>query len=247
VPMPCLDIVIPVYNEEKNILRVLKAFEKEVNVPIRVFICYDHETDTTLPVLNENRFSYDVIPIKNKGKGAHGAVITGLYESDAHAVISYMADDDYNAAKLNEIYEKSLQGYDIVCPSRFIHGGSMKGCRWQKAFLVRSVAFTLHFFGGLPVHDPTNGFRMFSRRLLECVEIESKAGFTYSIELLAKCQRLGWPIYELPVQWIERSDGKSRFNIFKWAGDYLQWYFYIFATKYKWVYCVMRKKGLTKK
>ena len=232
MPEPYIDIVIPVYNEDKNILRVLHAFEKEIKIPFRVLICYDRDTDTTLPVIRDNRFSFEVLAVKNEGKGAHGAVITGLYKSDAFAVISYMADDDYNAAKINDIYAKSLQGYDIVCPSRFIKGGNMIGCRWQKAFLVRSVAFTLHYLGRLPVHDPTNGFRMFSRKLLQNVKIESQAGFTYSIELLAKCHRLGWNMGEVPVEWYERTEGQSRFNIMKWARDYLKWYFYIFATSY---------------
>lgn len=106
----------------------------------------------------------------------------------------------------------------------------MRGCPWIKALLVRTTAFTLHYFAGIPTHDGTNGFRMFSRRLLDQVRIESSEGFTYSLELLVKCHRLGWKIGEVPATWNERTHGSSRFRVFHWAGAYLTWYFYAFGT-----------------
>jgi dolichol-phosphate mannosyltransferase len=124
------------------------------------------------------------------------------------------------------------QGCDVVCASRFIPGGSMIGCRWYKAVPVRLVALTLHSLARLPAHDPTNALRLFSRRLLDRVRIESSEGFTYSIELLVKCHRLGWRIGEVPAQWFERREGASRFRVFNWAPAYLRWYLYAYATTY---------------
>lgn len=227
-----IDIVIPVYNEKENILSTLKAFEREVHSPVRILICYDHDEDTTLKVLQSYQGHLPIIPVKNRGKFAHGAVTSGFRFSDAPAVIAYMADDDYNARMIDPMIEAFGQGAEVVCPSRFIPGGKMVGCRWQKAALVRIAAFGLHIFGRLPAHDPTNGFRLFSRRLLDRTSIESTEGFTYSIELLAKCHRLGWKIVELPAQWFERSHGSSRFQVFRWAPAYLRWVSYIFATTY---------------
>ena len=43
---------------------------------------------------------------------------------------------------------------------------------------------------------------------------------------LAKGNRLGFKIKEIPAQWEERSEGSSRFKVFKWLPDYLKWYFY---------------------
>lgn len=227
-----IDIVIPVYNEGENILNTLNAFQSQVHSQIRVLICYDHEEDNTLAAIKGKTFNFEVVPVKNKGKFAHGAAVTGLYHSYSAAVISYMADDDYNANVIDRMIEGFQNGAEIVVGSRFIPGGNMQGCRWQKAIPVRLAAFSLHTFAGLPVHDPTNAFRLFSRKLLKHVKIESSLGFTYSIELLVKCHRLGWKMAEVPAQWYERKKGSSRFKVFKWAKAYLRWYFYAFATTY---------------
>ena len=106
----------------------------------------------------------------------------------------------------------------------------MIGCVWYKRLLTWSASFTLRHLARLPVHDATNGFRLFSRRLLDTVEIESTEGFTYAIELLVKAVRLGWTVNELPAQWIERRQGESRFRIAAWIGPYLRWYVFAFAT-----------------
>ena len=68
-------------------------------------------------------------------------------------------------------------------------------------------------------------FRLFSRKLLNSVTIESNLGFAFSLELLAKCNRMGLKIKEIPAQWEERSQGSSRFKIIEWLPDYLRWYF----------------------
>ncbi len=227
-----IDVVIPVHNEGENIRPLLQAFAREVRSAIRVLICYDRDDDTTLAALKDLQSPFPIILVKNEGHGAHGAVMTGLRRSDAPAAISYMADDDYNAGIIDQMVASFRQGNDIVCASRFMPGGSMVGCRWQKAFLVRTVAWTLYHVAGLPVHDPTNAFRLISRRLRDAVTIESTEGFTYSIELLVKCHRKGWGVSEIPARWFERDKGASRFRIWKWAPGYLRWYFYAFATTY---------------
>ena len=99
-----------------------------------------------------------------------------------------------------------------------------------KSILVRLASNTLYLFSSIPVRDASNGFRLFSRRLLNTVYIESNVGFAYSLELLVKCKRLNFNIFEIPAQWEERSYGTSRFKILKWLPGYLQWYFYGLST-----------------
>lgn len=230
--MSQLDFVIPVYNEGENIRPVLESLKQEVAPPFRVFICYDRDDDTTLRALAGFEPGFPVVPVKNAIRpGPHGAVVTGLRASTAPYVLVIPADDDYNAdtfQRMRELAESSQA--DIVCASRFMPGGSMVGCPWLKAFLVRSGAFTLKHLARLPTHDPTNGLRLFSRRVLDSLEVESSVGFTYSLELLVKAHRLGWPVIEVPARWFERKQGQSRFKVMKWIPPYLGWYFYAFAT-----------------
>jgi hypothetical protein len=68
--------------------------------------------------------------------------------------------------------------------------------------------------------------------VIEQVEIESREGFCYSIELLVKAHRLGWRVGEVPARWFERQHGASRFRVLKWLPAYLRWFGYAFATTY---------------
>ena len=108
----------------------------------------------------------------------------------------------------------------------------MVGCPWLKAILVRLSAFVLFHAARVPTSDASNGMRLFSRRLIERVPIESSSGFAYSIELLVKCHRLGWRAGNVPARWFERKRGTSRFRVLKWLPDYLRWFAYAFATTY---------------
>ena len=96
-----VDIVMPVYNEGANILAVLDSLRRALRYPARVFICYDHDEDDTLAALN----GYDPQPlvltmVRNRGRGALEAVLTGFAETKAPCVITFPADDDYNAPRL---------------------------------------------------------------------------------------------------------------------------------------------------
>ncbi len=213
-----LDIVIPVYNEGANILPTLRSLAQGVKTPLRVLICYDREDDDTLPAINNNRAAFGELAIefvRNRGRGAHGAVLTGLTTSDAPFALMLPADDDYNAGILDAMVGKAQAGCDVVCASRFMTGGGMRGCPWLKAVLVRAGNFTLYHLARLPTRDASNGFRLFSRRVIDEIKIESTRGFCYSIELLVKCHRLGWRIGEVPAQWRERAHGQSRMQQIK--------------------------------
>ena len=59
-----------------------------------------------------------------------------------------------------------------------------------KSILVRVASTTLYLLSSIPVRDASNGFRLFSRRLLNTINVESKVGFAYSLELLAKTSKI---------------------------------------------------------
>jgi dolichol-phosphate mannosyltransferase len=233
-PNTPIDIVIPVFNEGQNIRRVLDALHNGANHPFRVLICYDFDEDTTLAALTDYDKPVEIVYVKNPSRGPHAAVRAGFEASTSPAVLVFPADDDYNPPIIRNMIALMNDGCDIACASRFVAGGTMEGAPWLKDLLVRVSAWSLYHIARVPTRDPSNGLRMFSRRVLDEIVIESEIGFSYSIELLVKTQRLGWRICDTPAEWYERrpDEGKSNFQVLKWLPAYLRWFLYAFATTY---------------
>lgn len=226
-----LEILVPVFNEGKKILNLLQDFQKNIKTKFRVLFCYDLDNDNIFQFKNEiSKFDFEVLFIKNPKKGPCSAIKEGLKSGNSDCVIVYPADDFLNFNILDQMYYDFINGSHIVVASRFIKGGSMKNCPFLKSLLVRTASYSLFFLSSIPVKDASNGFRLFSRELLNNVKIESEVGFAYSLELLAKCNRLKLKITEVPAQWEERSEGSSRFKIFAWLPQYLKWYIYGLST-----------------
>ena len=228
-----LEIIIPVYNEGKNIIKVFDHLQINIKNKFIILLCYDHEDDDLFLYLNElKKKNINFKLIKNKFFGPCGAVKTGFLFSDADIKIVYPVDDLINGNIIDKMVQNYNKGYDIVAPSRFMKGGSMKKCPLVKSILVRFASFTLYHLSSIPIEDASNGFRLFSKKILNKYEIESKLGFAYSLELLVKAHRDGFKITQIPSSWEERELGKSKFKIFKWIKEYLKWYFYGLRTNF---------------
>jgi|TARA_Y100001970_G_scaffold260899_1_gene343425 dolichol-phosphate mannosyltransferase len=222
-----LEIIIPVFNEGEKILKLMNLLEQHVSTKFKVLFCYDSDDDDLFNYKEKiSNLKFETKYIKNPSRGPSSAIIQGFKSGNSDCVIVYPADDFLNLNILDEMYKSFLSGNDVVVASRFIKGGSMKNCPIIKSILVRSASFTLYYLSSIPVKDASNGFRLFSRKLLQEVNIESEVGFAYSLELLVKCNRLKYNIKEIPAQWEERSEGESRFKVFKWLPQYLKWYIY---------------------
>src|SRR2546423_11634553 len=108
-----LDIVIPVYNEGRNILATLGALARELKTPARVLICYDRPDDDTLPAVRANPDAYQGLAVefvRNPSRGAHAAIMTGFAASTAPLVLVYPADDDFNPGILDRMVALARQG-----------------------------------------------------------------------------------------------------------------------------------------
>ncbi len=222
-----IDLVIPVYNDGANLLTLIKELKKHVKYKVTLYICYDKDDDDLFNYLDEiKKINIEFKLIKNISSGPCEAVKTGIYSGKSNCIIVYPADDFINVKLINQMLEKNNEGFDVVVCSRFMKGGSMKGCPIIKSIIVRFVSLSLFLLSSIPVRDASNGLRMFSRKLVRNVKIESKIGFAYSLELLVKAKKKNFKICEIPAQWEERTVGSSKFKILKWSRQYLKWYFY---------------------
>ena len=227
-----LDILVPVFREEGNISKTLEEIFKISEINFRVLVVYDFDEDPTIQVIKNNFEKNEIIYLKNKYQGLNGAIKTGFENIQSKAALLYPADDHENFNLICKMFNKYNEGYDIVCASRFIDGGSYQGAPLVKRLIVKFVSFTLTNFTSLPTKDATNGFRLFSKSVVEKFPIESKKGFTFSIELLAKAYRNNYNIAEMPEKWPVRTSGESKFSYYS-IPFYFKWYIHILMSAFR--------------
>src|SRR5205814_9251226 len=89
------------------------------------------------------------------------------------------------------LVDKALSGADLVSAALYARGGRQLGGPLLKRLMSRTAGLSLHWLGGVPTHDSTSNFKLYSRRLLDAVRIESSAGFELALELTVKAHALG--------------------------------------------------------
>jgi glycosyltransferase involved in cell wall biosynthesis len=224
---PRLSIVLPVYNEGANITGVLEAIAGSVRTaPREVLVVYDFDEDDTVPVVKrlQPRFPDVRLHRNDIGRGALNAVKAGFAAAAAPRVLVMMADGSDEPAVIDEMVALSEAGADVVAGSRYMRGGRQEGGPLLKRLLSRAAGLSLHWIGGMPIHDPTSNFKLYSRRLLDSVVIESRAGFELALELCVKAHLGGLRLAEVPTTWRDRTAGQSRFDLRRWLPEYLRWY-----------------------
>ena len=228
-----LDIIIPVYNEDENIVRLLQSLENEITCNFRVLICYDSETDTTLKYIKDNKIiKSEVLLIRNPRKGPNSAIIKGIDSSNAKIILVYMADDFENIKLINRMTNLIELGNDLVIPTRFMSGGKMIGASKIKEFVTRIGSYLIYYLARIPFKDCTNAFKMFSVSLKDKIKFDSTTGFTFALELVAKSYFLKLKIVEIPSTWIEIGNRKSNFKMLKWIPYYIYWLLYSTVKNY---------------
>jgi len=223
-----LTIVIPVYNEGKNIREVLTAIGREVKWPHRIVIVYDFDEDDSVPVVETMMASNGgrIELVKNVlGRGVLNAIKTGFSKSATEFIIVTMADLSDPPDVINAMMDKAVNGKaDIVCASRYMRGGKQIGGPLLKKTLSRLAGMTLYSFTSLPVHDITNSFKLYRRNVTDAIEIESKGAFEIGMEMVIKAHLKGYAIAEVPTIWRDRVAGNSNFRLGKFLPAYLRWY-----------------------
>jgi glycosyltransferase involved in cell wall biosynthesis len=185
---PELAIVVPVYNEGEAVEPVLRSLAAEVVSAHEIVVVYDFDGDTTVPVIA--RLAPDLHGLRgirnDLGRGVLNAMKAGIAGTDAPFVLISMADGSDEPHIVDRMVELARDGADVVAASRYMSGGHQIGGPRLKRVLSRTAGLTLHWFAGVPTHDATNNFKLYSRRFLDSVTIESTAGFELALELTVK-------------------------------------------------------------
>lgn len=242
-----LNIAIPVYNEGPEILKIIEELDKHVRTDYKAYFIYDFEADPTLPYLKEEGVRDNrIVPVRNRfGRGSSNAIKTGLLlKTGDNPCLVTMADLSDELNKIDQMYTLIGQGYDVVCASRYMRGGGQINVPWIKGFLSRLAGLSLYYLAGIPTHDATNNFKIYSRRFLDKMNIESNNGPELALEMTVKAYFSGYKIKEIPTVWRERTSGKSNFKLIRWLPGYLKWY--CWAIKESFLLKIKRLGGLSK-
>jgi dolichol-phosphate mannosyltransferase len=228
---PPLTIVIPVYNEGANFRALWGELTAGIKTPFTAIVVYDFDQDNTLPVAQKIIAAGETRLALRKnayGRGVTNAIKTGLEAVESGPVLVTMADLSDEMTAVDQMYQLYLQGFDVVCGSRYMKGGRLIGGPFFKQLMSRVSGLTLHYFRGVPTHDATNSFKLYDAVMVHDVKVESVAGFELGLELTVKAFLNGYRITEIPSVWRDRTAGTSRFRVMHWLPHYLKWYFYAF-------------------
>jgi glycosyltransferase involved in cell wall biosynthesis len=221
-----LAIVLPVYNEGEAVEPVLRALAAGVRTAHELVVVYDFDGDTTVPVIA--RLAPEIPGLRglrnDLGRGVLNAMKAGIAGTTAPYVLISMADGSDEPGIVDPMVALARDGADVVAASRYMRGGRQIGGPPLKRLMSRTAGLTLHWFAGVPTHDPTNNFKLYSRRFLEATPIESTAGFELALELTVKATLAGRRVAEVPTTWRDRTAGQSNFKFRTWLPHYLHWY-----------------------
>lgn len=221
-----ISIILPVFNEGKNISKQIEELEKIIKYKHEIIIVYDFKEDDTVPFIKKLQKKYKFLRLvkNNLGRGVINAVKTGFSSSSGDAVVVMPADLADNPQTINIMFQKLEQGFDIVCATRYAKGGEKIGGGFLKTSLSRVAGLMTPLLLGIPTTDIANGFKLYRKNVLENIKIESRGGWEFSMEIVIKAHKAGLKICDVPTIWKDRVSGKSKFKLLKWLPYYLRWY-----------------------
>jgi len=225
-----ISIIIPAHNEEENIVDLINKIESLLSLDYELIVVNDHSIDSTKELVEGLSKKYSNLVTVNNAyeSGFANAVKFGFVQAKGEVILLVMGDscDDLNT--IPKMLEKIIEGYDVVCGSRYIKQGARLGGSKIRGALSAFTGWSLYFILGIPTHDIANAFKMYKRNVIESININAKS-FELSMELPLKAYYAGFKITEVPTIWREREKGKSSFRIFNLIPNYSR--FYLWAIK----------------
>ena len=214
-----LSVIIPVYNERRTVLKLLRQVAHQpLSLHKELIIVDDCSTDGTREFLRETDLQKllggDGAPTiklvlheKNLGKGA--GVRTGLEQATGELVLIQDADLEYDPRDYPALVTPILEGHaDAVFGNRF-HYGPHRVPRFGRYVMNRVFSVLCNLLTGVGLHDVTACYKVFRRDLLLRINLRSDR-FSVETEMTVKLAKLGVRIYEVPIVYHGRTYAEGK-------------------------------------
>jgi len=210
-------IIIPTYNECENI-RTLIDTVLEQDERIEILVVDDNSPDGTARIVSELQEKNDRIHlIKRSGKlGLGSAYIKGFKYAlgEGYDIIFEMDADFSHDPKYLPDFLQAIGSSDIVIGSRYLNGVNVINWPLMRLVLSTGASFYTRTITGMPIKDPTSGFKCFRREVLENLNLDriDSDGYSFQIEVSYKAWKRGHKLTEIPIIFIDRNRGASKMN-----------------------------------
>lgn len=210
-------VIIPTFNEAKSLSSTVEGLLSEVPA-VDILIVDDGSTDGTSDIadsLASNETRVNVMHRESK-LGLGPAYVAGFryaFANQYDVVVEMDADGSHQAVDLPRILS-AIENADLAIGSRWISGGSVKNWPVVRLFLSRFGNRYARLLLGTRIHDMTSGFRAYRANFLEKLISTpvSSQGYSFQVELAYRASKTG-TVKEVPITFVERSEGKSKMTL----------------------------------
>lgn len=220
-----LTIIVPAKKEEETIIHTLNQIKKRVKTTHKVIVVNDSfDGDDTGKIVGKYIKKKKNISVIINRTNSHptfaSALLLGFNKVKSGFVVPVMADLCDRVEDIDIMYEKMQDGWDIVCASRYMKGGSKKGGPLIQSICSYIVCSFLHLATGISTTDVSNAFKMYTKDVVAKTIINSRNGVEVSMAITLQAYFNGARITEIPTIWIGRTLGNSKFKIIERTPPY---------------------------
>lgn len=210
-------VVIPTYNERDTIDAILDAiFNQELGLD--VLIVDDNSPDRTAQRVKERAARNPRLRlIERPGKmGLGTAYVAGFKYAIANGydiVFEMDADFSHDPRELPNFLEQ-IKDYDLVLGSRYVNGISVVNWPLSRLLLSYFASIYTRWITGMPIRDPTGGFKCFRIDVLKSIDLDrvKSGGYSFQIEMNFKVWKRGFRWIEIPIIFVDRRIGSSKMS-----------------------------------
>jgi dolichol-phosphate mannosyltransferase len=211
-------IVTPTYNEREN-LETFVARLHEAAPSVDVLVVDDSSPDGTGELADTLAARDPRIRVKHRaGKLGIGTAYIAGFEyalAEGYDIVFEMDTDLSHDPRYVPDFLRAIEGgADVVIGSRNIAGGGVEGWGVGRHVLSKGGSLYSRSILGLRVRDLTSGYKAFTRRALEGIDLRSvrSEGYSFQIELTYRALRRGFRVTEVPIIFVDRRAGQSKMS-----------------------------------